>query len=64
MISRCQGRSFSRFRPGARRCGDGPFDGRGDTSLAAFGSLDRSRRSGDLPLRPSLNLMLPGCNSS
>jgi hypothetical protein len=36
MISRCHGRSFSRFRPGARRCGDEPFDGRGDTSPAGL----------------------------
>jgi hypothetical protein len=33
-------------------------------ALPAFGSLDRSRRSGELPLRPGLHLMLPGCNSS
>jgi hypothetical protein len=34
MISHCHGRNFSRFRPGARRCGEEPFDGRGDTSPA------------------------------
>jgi hypothetical protein len=33
-------------------------------ALPAFGSLDKSRRSGDLHLRPGLHLMLPGCNSS
>ena len=55
---------FSRFRPGAAGVVMNPSMDAATRALPAFGSLDRSRRSGDLPLRPGLHHMLPGCNLS
>jgi hypothetical protein len=64
MISGCRGRSFSRFRPVPVDVVMNPSMDAATRALPAFGSLDKSRRSGDLPLWPGLHLMLPGCNSS